>query len=493
MTIESSPASGTPAPRETTPTPVHDADGTPVDNGRAHLLRGLCAGAVHLPGDPGYDEARMPWNLAIDQRPAAVAYPACADEVSELVRAAAAAGLRVAPQGTGHNAGPLGALDDVVLLRTSAMTEVSVDVERRIARVGAGVLWLDVVEAAAPHGLMALHGSSPDVGVVGYSLGGGIGWYARELGMATNSVTAVELVLGDGSQVRASAEENPDLFWAVRGGGGNFGVVTAMEFRLYPIQTAYAGMLMWDQKDAEKVLRTWTEWTRTAPDRVTTSFRMLNLPPLPELPPFLSGRQLVVIDGAVHTDDDADAEQVIAALRALDPEMDTFARVPAASLVRLHMDPEGPTPGVSASAILSELPDAAIETFLALTGQGSGSALLAAELRQLGGALGRPHEGAGALPMLDGDFVLFGVAIAMTPEMAAKGHADATALVDAMTTYASGRDYLNFAEDQVDVSRSFPAEAWERLKGVRSAADPAGVLVANHRIPRLYENGLPAD
>ncbi|MGZ4499450.1 MAG: FAD-binding oxidoreductase [Nocardioidaceae bacterium] len=457
---------------------------------RAATLRGLCAGALHLPGDPGYDDARMPWNVAIDQRPAAVAYPATADEVSDVVRAAARAGLRVAPQGTGHNAGPLGPLEDVVLLRTSALTGVTIDPERRIARIGAGVLWLDVVEAAAAHGLAALHGSSPDVGVVGYSLGGGIGWYARELGMAANSVTAVELVTGDGTQLRANADTNPELFWAVRGGGGSFGIVTAMEFRLYPIETAYAGFLLWDQEHAEKVLRTWAEWTRTAPDCVTTSFRMLNLPPMPELPEFLRGRQLVVVDGAVLADDER-AGEILAALRALEPEMDTFARVPAASLSRLHMDPEGPTPGVSGSTMLADLPDAAIESFLALTGPGSGSSLLAAELRQLGGALGRPAEGAGALPMLDAGFVLFAVAIAATPELGAKGHADATALVDAMSAYASGRDYLNFAEAKVDMSRSFPEHTWQQLKGVRSAVDPDGVILANHTVPRLDENGLP--
>jgi FAD/FMN-containing dehydrogenase len=494
MTIESSAPAGVPAavPAAGPSSAAHPSavEAPPVASGRAHLLRGLCAGAVHLPGDPGYDEARMPWNVAVDQRPAAVAYPATADEVGEVVVAAASAGLRVAPQGTGHNAAPLGRLDDVVLLRTSALTGVEVDVERRIARVGAGVLWLDVVEAVAPHGLAALHGSSPDVGVVGYSLGGGIGWYARQLGMAANSITAVELVLGDGSQVRADADHHPDLFWAVRGGGGNFGIVTALEFRLYPIETAYAGMLLWDQEHADRVLRTWAAWTETAPDCVTTAFRMLNLPPMPELPPFLRGRQVVVVDGAVLADDERAAE-IIADLRALEPELDTFARVPSADLVRLHMDPEGPTPGVSASTILAELPEAAVESFLALTGRGSGSSLLAAELRQLGGALGRSAEGAGALPRLDGKFVLFGVAVAITPELAARGHADARALVDALTAYSSGRDYLNFAEEQVDVSRSFPVEAWSRLKGLRSAVDPGGVLLANHRIPRLYENGLP--
>jgi FAD/FMN-containing dehydrogenase len=474
MTIESQPIVST-----TTPNPAAEA------------LRGLCGGAVHLPGDDGYDAARTPWNVAIDQQPAAVAYPANADEVSEVVRVAANAGLRVAPQATGHNPGPLGDLSDAVLLRTSGMTRVSIDAENEIARVGAGTIWFDVAEAAAEHGLACLHGSSPNVGVVGYSLGGGIGWYARELGMATNSITAVELVLGDGTQLRASAEENQDVFWAIRGGGGNFGIVTAMEFKLFDISTAYAGMLMWDQQHAAKVLPVWARWTESAPDCVTTSFRLLNLPPMPELPEFIRGRSLVVIDGAVLAED-AEAEGIIAELRALEPELDTFARVPASALTRLHMDPEDPTPGVSASTILKGLPDDAVATYLKHAGPGSGTTLLSAELRQLGGALSRPAEGAGALPMLEGGFVLFGVAVAMSPEMGAQGLADANALVDAMSPYSSGHDYLNFAETPVDMRKSFPLQTWQRLKGIRSAVDPSGRIRANHAIPRFYEGGVPA-
>ena len=445
-------------------------------------LRHLCGGAVHLPGDPGYDAARMPWNVAVQQHPAAVAYPASAEEVVEVVEAAIAAGLRVAAQGTGHNAGPLGDLAGTVLLRTSAMREVTVDPAARTARVGAGALWIDVVEAVAPYGLAALHGSSPDVGVVGYSLGGGIGWYARSLGMATNSLTAVELVTADGRLVRADAENEPELFWALRGGGGNFGVVTAMEFRLYPIETAYAGMLVWDRKDAEKVLRVYARWAAAAPDSVTASFRILQLPPFEEIPAPVRGRQLAMVNGAVLADD-IEAEALLAELRALEPEIDTFTRVPAATLVRLHMDPEGPTPGVSATAVLGELTDEAVDAFLATVGHGTEQTLLAAELRQLGGALGRPHEGAGALPQLDGQFALFAVAIAATPEMGAAGHADAQALVRAMQPWANGRHYLNFLEQPGDTSTGYDVESFARLQAVRSAADPDGTFVANHRIP----------
>src|SRR3954454_7846099 len=289
---------------------------TPTAIRSAHALRGLLGGRVHLPGDAGYDAARLPWHVAIDQRPAAVAVPRSAAEVATVVRVAAEAGLRVAPQSTGHNAGPLAAqgLDDVVIVRTSEMSTAIADPDRGIVRVEGGAVWEPAVDAAAAHGQAVLHGSSPDVGIAGYSLGGGIGWYARTLGLATNSLTAVEIVIGDGSLVRASASENAELFWAVRGGGGNFGVVTALEFRMYPIETAYAGFLMWDLADLEPVLREWAAWAPTAPDEVTTSFRAMRMPPMPELPEFIRGKELVVIDGAV-LDPDERGEQLLAGLR----------------------------------------------------------------------------------------------------------------------------------------------------------------------------------
>ena len=265
---------------------------------------------------------------------------------SAVVRAAAEAGLRVAPQSTGHNAGPLAArgLDDVVVVRTSEMGTAIADPARGIVRVEGGAVWEPAVEAAAAHGRAVLHGSSPDVGIAGYSLGGGIGWYARKLGLATNSLTAVELVIGDGTLVRADATTNPELFWAVRGGGGSFGVVTALEFRMYDIQTAYAGMLMWDLDRIEPVLREWAAWAPGAPDEVTTSFRAhAAARRCPSCPTSCAAAGSCVIDGAVLGSDERGAE-LLAGLRALRPEIDTFARVPAKSLVRLHMDPEGGAP-----------------------------------------------------------------------------------------------------------------------------------------------------
>jgi FAD/FMN-containing dehydrogenase len=476
------------APVTTNPTLPQSAGSAAATSGHpgAQALRHLCGEAVHLRGDAGYDAARVPWNVAVDQQPAAVAYPASPMEVADVIRAARRGGLRVAPQGTGHNANPLGALDDVVLLRTAAMNGVRIDLATRTARVDAGVLWQDAVEAAAGHALAALHGSSPDVGVVGYSLGGGIGWYARQLGLQANNVTAIELVTADGDLLRADPHNETELFWALRGGGGNFGVVTALEFSLFPISRPYAGMLVWDAKDADRVLRRWSEWAPEAPDSVTTAFRILAVPPIPQMPEPFRGRTIAVVDGAVLGDEVAGAH-ALAALTELSPEINTFASVAAQTLPRLHMDPEGPTPSVSHSTMLAELPAAGVDAVIEHAGPDSATSLmLRAELRQLGGALARPHPGAGALPQLDGRFAFFAGTLAFDPETGARGRADARRSVDALAPWSRGH-CLNLTEEPVDVSTCYRPDAWERLCAIRSAVDPGGVFVANHAVPHTVD------
>jgi hypothetical protein len=443
-------------------------------------LRNQCGTTVALPGDDGYDAGRSGFNLGLDQRPAAVAHPADAHEVATVVRAAGAAGLRVAAQSTGHNAGPLGDLRDTILIRTGALQGVEVDPVRRRARAGAGVQWEAVVDAAAPHGLYPLHGSSPTVGIVGYSLGGGMGWLARSHGLQTNSLTAIELVTADGELVRTDRDNDPELFWALRGGGGNFGVVTALEFQLYPVREAYAGMLIWDWAHAERVLTGWAEWAKTAPDNVTTSFRLMQLPPLPEIPEPIRGRSIVIIDGAVTGDD---GEAIIAPLRALGPEMDTFGTIPAPALVRLHQDPEDPVPGfVSETGLLEELPRAAIEAIVKLAGPGSGSPLMMLELRQLGGALGRVTPGHGAVAKIEGEFVLFMGAMSLSPEMGAAALGHAELVKDALKPYLGTGHYLNFAEYAVDTSATYGAFTYRRLQAVKHRVDPQNVIRANHAI-----------
>lgn len=454
---------------------------TPLASALAQL-RALIPHRVFLPGDAGYDAARTPWNVAVDQRPAAVAVPTSVEEVIAVVRAARADGLGVAPQSTGHAAATLAdRLADTVLVRLSDFTGVTIDPERRVARVIGGTVWEPVVQAAAAHGLAALHGSSPDVGVIGYTLGGGLSWYARTHGLAAHYMVGADIVTASGDLIRVDATHHPDLFWALRGGGGNFGVVVALEFELLPLAEVYGGMLLWDGARAAEVAHAWALWSRSAPDTATTSLRLLSLPPLPELPDFLRGRQLVVVDGAV-LGDEAEAAEVLAPLRTLRPEIDTFARVPAAAMTRVHLDPEGPTPGISDHTLLDAFPAAAVDAYLAASGPDSGSTLLSAEIRHLGGALGRPHSEGGALASVDGDYSAFFVGIAPTPQIAAQAVADAARAVDALRPWSRGRAFLNLTETVIGADAGFTTEAWERLREVRASVDPEGAFVAAHAI-----------
>lgn len=448
---------------------------------QARRLKRACGGLVTLPDDPTFDAVRMPWNVAAQQQPAAVAVPTTVEEVQLVVRAAKQAGLRIAPQGTGHGAAALAArnLDDVVVLRTTALTGVAVDPETQTARAESGALSEHVVAAAAEHGLVCLHGSSPDVGVAGLALGGGIGWYGRKHGLACNRLRAVELVTSDGELVRADAEQNADLFWALRGGGGNFGVVTAIELGLLPIADAYAGNMIWDISHYEKVLRHFNEWAPTAPEEISSSLRAMRFPPLPFIPEEVRGRSLVIFDGAVLADDD-EAEEIIAGFRALEPELDTWQRVPAPSLIRLHQDPEGPTPAVGDGLLLDQLDEATVQSLVEAVGPGAETHLLMAELRHLGGALRRVPEGAGAVGGFEADYVAYFVAIAPTPEIGAMGVADTARAMAAVAGAATGKRYLNFTEVPVDAETGYDTASWARLQQVRSAVDPDGMFLANH-------------
>ena len=359
------------------------------------------------------------------------------------------------------------------------MRGVEIDVEAQRARVAAGTLWLEVSTAASEHGLAALAGSSPDVGVVGYSLGGGVGWLARKHGLAANSVLAIELLTADGQLRRVDHENDPDLFWALRGGGGSFGV--GAEIRLYPLPDLYAGAMFWDWSRASEVMHAWREWTLMVPDDVTSSARIMQFPPIPEIPEFLRGRSFVTIDAAIIGNRAFGAE-IVQALRDLQPESDTFDVVPPVALARLHGDPEEPMPGLTEHRLLGDLPREAIDAFVAVAGPDSGSRLVMAEIRHLGGALREKRPGHGALASLDASYLLFGGGVAATPEMVAGLKAALPRFKDAMAEWDAGRGYLNFEETSVD-SRSFYDEATHRhLTHIKTQVDPGDLFVSNHPI-----------
>jgi FAD/FMN-containing dehydrogenase len=448
----------------------------------AQELRRRLRGRVIEPDGTGWEAATQAFNTHFVQAPALAALPESAQDVVEIVNFARRNGFRVAPQRTGHNAEPLGTMDDVILVRTDRLRGVAIDAERRRARVASGSKWADVVPRASELGLAALHGSTPDVSVTGYALGGGVGWYARKLGLATNSVLAIEIVTADGVLRRVDGDHEPELFWALRGGGGNFGVVTALEIELFPIPEVYAGVLFFPWERSSEVLHAWNEWTTTVPDEVTSVGRILQFPPLPELPDPLRGQQFVVVE-AVHLGDAASGTELLRPLRELGPAMDTFAMVPPVGISELHMDPPDPLPYTGEGMMLSALPAKAVDAFVAAAGPESGSPLVSAEIRHLGGALFRSSERHGALDTFDAEFLTFGIGIVVDDETHRANRDQLRLLRRALTPYDSGRRYLNFTEQATDVSTFYKPGAYERLQAVKASVDPGNVFRANHPIP----------
>jgi FAD/FMN-containing dehydrogenase len=318
-------------------------------------LSEVLSGSVVVPGDPRWDEARSAFNLLLDQHPAAVAFPADADDVVAAVAHARQAGVRIAPQATAHNQGPLGDLENTLLLNVSALQEVRVDPAAQRVRVGAGVKWDRVAPRLSAHGLAGLHGSSPDVGIAGYSLGGGMGWLARKHGLQANAVTALEVVTADGRLVRADDRHHADLFWALRGGGGSFGVVTAIEFAVHPVDELYAGAMFFPFEQAPEVLHAWNALLPTLPEELMSWANVMHFPPIPDVPAFARGRSFTVVMAA-HLGDEAEGRALLRPLRDLGPVRDTFAMVPPVVLGDLAMDPLDPVPFHLTHQLVDQLP-----------------------------------------------------------------------------------------------------------------------------------------
>jgi len=435
------------------------------------------------PDDEGWDSAHEAFNTRIDQRPEAMVFPADEADVVTIVNYAREHGLRIAPQATAHNAGPLGSLDGTLVVQTSDLQHISIDPAGHRVRVGSGVKWEKIAPQLSDHGLAGLHGSSPDVGIAGYSLGGGIGWLARKYGMQTNSVTAIELVTSDGQFIRATAQNHPDLFWALRGGNGNYGVVTAIEFAVYPVEELYAGAMFFPFERASEVLHTWRELLPTFPDELMTWANILHFPPLPELPEQFRGQSYVIVMGA-YLGEEPEGRDLLRRVRDLGPAIDTFAMVPPAVLGDLAMDPPDPLPITSGHELLEELPASLIDEFLSIAGpeSDSGNSLTLFNLRHMGGALARKSPGAGARATLAGEVSLFVLGVVEDDEAARAVDGRIARLVAAAQPYRAG-EYPNFVEEPADASAFFDTETWQRLREVKALYDPEDTFKGNHHIP----------
>ena len=439
-------------------------------------LAGALTGELLLPGAADYERLATPWNLAAPGRPAAVIVAADAGDVSHTVGFAARHRLQVAVQATGHGAAGIDA--DTLLVHTGRLDECTVH-PHGWARVGAGVRWAAVLEAAAPHGLAPLAGSSPNVGVVGYTTGGGVGPVVRRFGAASDRVRAFDVVTGDGVLRRATPTENPGLYWGLRGGKGALGIVTAVEFDLVRLPEIYGGCLYFAGADAATVLHSWRQWSAGLGEDGTTSAALLRLPKLPGVPEPLAGTLTVAVRFA-WTGDPAEGARQAARIRAFaTPVLGGMDVLPYAALGSIHADPVDPMPSTESAALLHCLPAEAVDTLLALAGPGAPCPQVIVELRQLGGALARPPQHPSALCHRDAAFSLLLIGVGVPPLVDAT-RADAATILAALAPWSTGGLLPNFSasEDPAVVAAKYDRATLARLVTLSATFDPAGVLRA---------------
>ncbi len=448
-----------------------DTPRVPAQRGDAlTALAGALRGQLALPGSEAYDRLRTPFNLAVRVEPLAVVRAVDAYDVATAVRIAREHGLRVGVQSTGH--GTSASMDGALLVHTGLLDECVVH-PAGWARVGAGVRWRAVLDAAAEHGLTGLAGSSSGVGVVGYTTGGGLGPLARTYGLASDRVRAFDVVTGQGRLLRATPDEHDDLFWGLRGGRGSLGIVTAVELDLVPQRTVYGGCTWFSGADAAAVLRAWAAWAPALPEAATTSVALLQLPPLPHVPPPLAGRTTLAVR-YVHTGDRRTAEALLAPLRArATPVLESMGELACTDLDAVHRDPVDPMPAVKVSGLLRSLPPHALDALLDIAGPGTGSPLTVLELRQLGGAVGRPGVHPSAVSHRDAAFALTCIG-AGVPPVADAVATRARTVLSALAPWSTGFTLPNFGGGPL----AYDAPTLERLRALVTTHDPAGVLLA---------------
>ena len=445
------------------------------------FLQSRLQGTVIVPDDQRYDQARLAWNLTVDQQPAGIVVPKSAADVVEAVRFARQEGLSIAVQATGH--GNVRPANGCLLILTSDLQGVEIDAQAQTAWVEAGVKWGVVLAKAQAAGLAPLLGSSPDVGAVGYTLGGGMGWLGRKYGLSADNVNYFEVVTPDGQLRRVSATENSDLFWGLRGGGGSLAIVTGMEIKLYPVTTVYGGNLFYPIEQAKAVIGRYRDWLPSVPDELTSSFAIMNFPPIPDVPEFLRGQSFVVVRGC-YTGSMEDGEALLEYWRAWQtPLIDDFKPLPFSEVATISNEPVEPTAAMSTSAWLRELSDEAIEILIDRMKPANGSPLVFAEVRHVGGVVARPQ--ATAYSNRDASLILHMLGMVFSPESHQAAQQYAAQFKQALQPYLTGRVYMNFlegTESQEQIRNGYAPEAYERLTQLKAKYDPDNVLAYGFNI-----------
>ncbi|NUP49510.1 MAG: FAD-binding oxidoreductase [Catenulispora sp.] len=425
-------------------------------------LRDAVRGEVLLQGEAGFDEARRPWNLAIDQPVAAVVTPADADDVAAVVRVAKDLGLPIAVQPSGHGAS--GTAAGTILLRTSKLDELSIDPGARTARVGAGVKSGVVTTAAAEHGLVHKPGSSPVVSATGYTLGGGIGFFARKYGMSSDHVIEFEVVDAEGERRRASAQENPDLFHALAGGGGDFAIVTAMTLRLHEERELFGGTVIWPAARAAEVFQAFRDVTAAAPPELTVWTSLAQFP----------GAPAMVAVSVAYLGSETDGRALLKPFDTVDGVLNgAWGPVPFAQLGTITNDPVDPGPSVGRSELFGRFDDEVVAALLAEPID----PLLAVQVRHLGGALAQDRPGPHG-PLTE-EYAVYMVGLALTPEGGAAVAAKQAELTARLGDAVTGRKPVTFLGLTDNLGDAFSAPEMERLRAVKQKWDPQRRFVAN--------------
>jgi FAD/FMN-containing dehydrogenase len=441
-------------------------------------------GPVLTAADLSYPAETFAWNQAVPQRPLVAVGAMSTAGVQAAVRFANVHGLPIAVIATGH--GAVVPADDAVLINIRRLAEITIDHQARTATVGGAVEMQQLIDAAARYGLAPVAGSSPNVGVVGFTLGGGLSpALGRRYGYAADHVREAKVVTADGVLRRVDATHEPDLFWAIRGGKGNFGVVTSMTVELLPVTRLYGGGLFFGGEHARAVMDQYLRLVATAPDLLTVSFALLRLPSLPFVPPPLRDRCTVHVRVAYLGSAD-EGQRLLAELRAAAPTLiDTVTEIPYTQMTTIHADPVDPLPAYEISALLQHFPETAADALLAAAGPDVDTPVVMVEIRQLGGALAADPEVPNAVGHRDASFQLFAGAVG-APGMHEAMRPALTALTTALRPWATGHKQVNFLsayDDSPDaVANAYEPHDWERLTRVKTEYDPRNLFRINHNI-----------
>ncbi|MET0699612.1 MAG: FAD-binding protein [Mycobacterium sp.] len=450
-------------------------------------LQECLTGPLFLPDAPGYDQELVVFNQVVRHRPAVVVGAANAADVAEAVRFAARHGMSVAVLNTGH--GPaIAAGPETLMITTRRMSRIEIDPGNSTARVQAGVRFGQLVDAAAPYGLAPLAGSSPGVGVVGYTLGGGASFtMGRRYGWAADHVTAIDVVTADGRVHHATPRTDADLFGALLGGKSNFGVVTAMEFALFPVTHLYAGALFYSGDHAREVLNAYRLFTDTAPGDISSAVALLNFPPLPDLPPFMQGKLVVSVRVSYVGDAEAGSRLIDPLRRAAPLLMDTVADIPYTQFASISADPTEPAAGVEHFGLLRELTAETVDAIVGVAGPGAQSRINIVDVRQLAGAYSRPAAFPNAVGARDAAFAFFALTV-VPPGGKVADYSDAGGeLAAALSPWRFPLSHPSFqgpADATVLGTRqAFDRNTYQRLQAAKLKYDPDNLFRINHNIP----------